>query len=115
MFCFVLDIYESIFQNNKKEIKQYLLQFTSKYIYCFLSLGNIFISEVKWRDFAHFVMSFRACSLSVALNGENLVLPVEYLAVYSKFNLRKINFSGWIAIQNCYNKYKINLVISLII
>jgi len=35
--------------------------------------------------------------VNVVLNRENLFLPVKYLTVYSKIDLRKIISSGWIA------------------
>lgn len=53
--------------------------------------------------------------INVVLNRENLFLPVEYLTVYTKFELRKTFSSGWIAFQNYYNKYKINCVIYMLI
>lgn len=74
------------------------------------TLGNIFISEVKWRGFSWLVMSHRSHSLTWYW--------IEKISFYqwntSQFSqnliFEKVS-SGWIAFQEYFNKYKINCII----
>lgn len=71
-----------------------------------------------WSEMERFFLTCYVSQVSfinVVLNRENLFLPVEYLTVYTKFELRKTVSSGWIAFQNYYNKYKMNCVIYMLI